>query len=480
MVLGLLAATLVMVSGAGAGTTTNKLDLSTPTAINAYLQSKGIDPSTVVTQTGVNNYAGPSCPGLGWSCTTSTRVVQVAAPNGQNVDQCQGGAFTSDGCVVMQLTGERNTAKCSEHTGTTQYCLIVQQGSVRNFARVDQLISESGAGTLEGTQVADVTQGPASQKNELQLDQDIQQSTNVGDPQTENAHNYALVDQSASANGDNFAHVHQSQNQDETGGAGAQNQNTGPVPVTGVTGIDDAIAACNSGAASASNFRVTTPNACAKFAQTADSGDNEAHLHQLVNENEKTSANATQLQGGATNGLGGSFELTSDGGQSHNHTTQHEQQVATTNGGSQTQVDPVGCCGASVTGPGFENIDQFTTQQAKGGVADQTAALVGTADATGGSCSVGHHARQNQASANEQFSDNTPPCTLDIETDCASTTGGEESGGSCSTCPPDCPDVVPEITVLPALPVTLGATLAPLDVTTEPASYTLPSWYESF
>jgi hypothetical protein len=474
------------VSGAGAETNTvKKLDLSTPAAINSFLQSKGINPSTVVTQTGVNNYAGPNCPGIGWSCTTSTRVVQIASPNGQNVDQCQGGEFSEEegGCVVMQLTGERNTAKCIEHTGTFQYCLIVQAGTVRNFARVDQLISESGAATLDGTQVADVTQQNATLLNELQADQDIGQTTNVGDPQQENAHNYAVVSQQASANGNNFAHVHQSQDQNETGGAGTQDQNTGPIPVTGFTGADAAIAECNAAASVASHGRVTTPNACGKFTASADAGNNDGHLHQLVNENEKTSASGSsvmQLQGGATNGLGGSFELESTSGKSNDHATQHEQQKATTNGGSQTQVDPAGCCGASVVGQGSENIDQFATQQANGGFANQDAALIGTADATGGSCSVGHHARQNEASANEEFSDNTPPCVLDVETDCFSTSGGEESGGSCSTCPPDCPDIVPEITVLPALPVTLGATLAPLDVTAEPSSYTLPSWYEPF
>ena len=75
--LALLAAALTLGGSAGAGTSgqlPKKIDLTNPAAVDAYLSSLGVDPSTVVRQVGLNNYAGPNCPGVGWNCTTSTKV----------------------------------------------------------------------------------------------------------------------------------------------------------------------------------------------------------------------------------------------------------------------------------------------------------------------------------------------------------------------------------------------------------------------
>ena len=66
------------VAGA-AGQGSNRIDLSSRAAINDYLRSIGVNPQGVVVQRGARVYAGPSCPGAGWTCTRATRVVQLAA-----------------------------------------------------------------------------------------------------------------------------------------------------------------------------------------------------------------------------------------------------------------------------------------------------------------------------------------------------------------------------------------------------------------
>jgi hypothetical protein len=93
--LAMLAAGLVLVTGAGAGTRpaapSKALDLSSLSKIKTYLRSIGVNPRSVVIQRAKRNYARPNCPGSGWNCTTSTRVLKVG---GQNTAEC-----TDDMCV---------------------------------------------------------------------------------------------------------------------------------------------------------------------------------------------------------------------------------------------------------------------------------------------------------------------------------------------------------------------------------------------
>src|SRR5207249_6552027 len=113
----------LLLGSSGAGAALPKApDLSSRAAIVSYLQSINVDPATVTWQEGLLNYAGPSCPGVGWNCTTSTRVVQIAAPGGENKVECEakpdGTADNPPGtqsCTIMQ-TGlpEHNHAKCEE------------------------------------------------------------------------------------------------------------------------------------------------------------------------------------------------------------------------------------------------------------------------------------------------------------------------------------------------------------------------------
>src|SRR4051794_23204 len=77
----------------------------------------------LVVQTGFRNYAGPTCPGFGWTCSTSGNVIQAATPGGRNVAVC-----TDDACTVTQTAvAGANRARCIQlGAAQTQSCTIVQ------------------------------------------------------------------------------------------------------------------------------------------------------------------------------------------------------------------------------------------------------------------------------------------------------------------------------------------------------------------
>src|SRR3954466_3543834 len=81
---GVLAAVVfaaVSVSSAWGGTA--KIDLSTRAGVTQYLLAHGIDPTGMVIQRGARNYAGPTCPGKGWTCSHAARVVQISSDANQ-------------------------------------------------------------------------------------------------------------------------------------------------------------------------------------------------------------------------------------------------------------------------------------------------------------------------------------------------------------------------------------------------------------
>ena len=473
-----MAASLAGGAGASATSKPSGPDLSSPTAIANYLTSKGINPATVVTQAGLNNYAGPSCPGLGWTCTTSTRVVQIAAPGGQNVTNCTD-TITGE-CISIQQSDTRNTATCVEKTAPIQHCMITQTGA-RNFARVDQYYSDNSSAS-DAVQTADVSQLEATDKNELQLDQDIQQKTSTGDPQSQNAHQFVVLTQSGNGPTNNFAHVHQAQNQDEGGNAAQQNQNT-----TNASSFANPDAA-STAATCASLGGVPNPNLCARFDQSTDDGNNEAHLHQLGAESEKSSAAANQAQGQPDGGEASSLDQYVYGsGTNRNESVQHKQQDAKSNGGVATQWDPVRCCGVSQVGGANDRNDtnQLVDQSAAGGTYTQNADVTGHVDivsggdlaalpsagGVSGTCSVSHHVRQNDEGTNTNVTDNSAPCDVFLETFCTSSNAPPSSSPSSAAASMPC--TTPDL-------ATGGADLPAFDVTAEPASYSTPSWYQNF
>jgi hypothetical protein len=176
-------ACVALVSGAGAATHSGvragaaKFDLSTRTGVVRYLASVGLRSHGFVIQRGHRNYAGPSCPGKGWTCTRSTRVVQVTTRQG-DVNRYEYSAPAAPGspCGTVQ-SGPSNNAKAIITAGTTQSCTITQNatGSGGNFAQLSETIVGSGA-SQTASQEAQVTQTSVTGSNSVQITQKVTQS----------------------------------------------------------------------------------------------------------------------------------------------------------------------------------------------------------------------------------------------------------------------------------------------------------------
>ena len=168
---GVMAAVAVLASSVGAAPTPAKhtIRLSTTAAVKHYLRSLGISPKGVVIQRGARNYAGPRCPGKGWNCTKSRRVVQIAT--GRRAGATAERSFHTTGSTT-------NVATCVRLTGSSQSCVIVQTGGagVSNKAVVGQAIGQVGQ-TLGATQTATVTQTSTNGSNSVLLDQAIGQAS---------------------------------------------------------------------------------------------------------------------------------------------------------------------------------------------------------------------------------------------------------------------------------------------------------------
>jgi len=468
---------LLTASGAGAGTK-NRLDLSSPAAINAYLTSKGINPATVTWQTGLHNYAGPSCPGIGWTCTTSTKVVQVSAAGGQNKFDCEPeedqSVLTDEGsntCVIVQM-GDDNKARCKlRDTGPeeSQKCDITQTEAERNSADIDMTI-EQRTGPEQGADQQAFVHQEASERNQSQVHQAVKQQTSTGDPQTQNAYQLANVTQIVDGS-DNFSHIHQTQDQDESGNAAEQNQNTEAQPF------------CEDKQA----------NQCALVLQQDGGGDNASHLHQAIGEQQSTkAADATQLQGDLPTGQEGAIHQENPDGAGPNADLANQDQRQRASGpGGTTQAQHTGdgkCCGPSQIGGrnNHEFIHQSSTQSASEDSAEQDALLIGEVHQgsdPSNACSIDQHARINDASSHESVSGTDAEClTLFLATTCYS----GESVATCTTTqnpcdvPPFCDFSVESTLPLLGLPTspTFGRDIAMPDYTSEPSGYVDPGgWW---
>jgi len=183
-------------------------DLSSRQGAVSYLRSLGLNPDGFVIQRGKRNYAGSKCPGRGWTCTTSTRVLQISTA-GTNVGNCNGtnlsGSGASYSCEIVQETGGSNAATCALTTddsgdGTptgpiTQSCTIKQKvlstgkKTGKNTATITQRISSQRAGTgctsltllasdlqCVNGQSASIAQTNSSGPNEAYITQSVAQS----------------------------------------------------------------------------------------------------------------------------------------------------------------------------------------------------------------------------------------------------------------------------------------------------------------
>jgi hypothetical protein len=181
---------------------------------------------------------------------------------------------------------------------------------------------------------------------------------------------------------------------------------------------------------------VFSAHICSNIAQSSEAGDNDAHLSQSVHEDAKTDAVANQQQGNFGGGLDGRVHQDTDTGKQHNDANQDKQQHAKgAPGSSQTQVDPMYCCGAGsqVGGTGKESIDQASSQDASEADAFQESSLIGQSLTPDGTCDVKQHARNN-ADATTNSASLSPCPFLILGTEC--TSGGEEEEPGCTAFPP--------------------------------------------
>jgi hypothetical protein len=484
---GVLAVALLTPASGGAGSALPKApDLSSPAAIVKYLQSIGVDPATVTWQQGLLNYAGPSCPGVGWNCTTSTRVVQITTAGGENRTECKGKPADSttvtpgdQTCLVVQeapLKGA-NHAKCDEKSDeafVVQVCTIMQDNpGGSNHADVHQENHAKEEALQDATQTADVMQ--TGDDNHSEIHQDVHQSLTGGDPQQQDAHQFAFVDQTAPGSS-NFSHVHQTQDQNESGAAGTQLQNTEPAP-----------SECGS--------RKPDPNQCAIVTQRGnapESAKNDSHLHQKIGERQSTTAfTGSQQQGLATGGQGGEIHQENPVGlgKNHDHAHQDLRQRQSAPPGSlvtQSQQTDPSCCGFSQVGgdENREDIHQSTTQSASGDFFDQFSDLFGHVEQTSGDeesasltvqptqpetsdnkCRIDQHGRNNDGSGHFSVSGEGAVCEfLTLETICTS--------GGCG--PPSEESVdgieLPTVLTFPSM-ATFGQPIDMPDYTAEPEDF---------
>jgi len=421
------AASMILV-GAGAAAASGP-DLSSPQSADAYLVSIGVNPASVEHQSGQLNYAGPKCPGKGWTCTTNTRVVQLAAAGGQNRVDCTGETFTEGGqtCVVVQ-NGDDNNARCVERSSAAtqaQSCTITQTG-LRNEALIDQSVDQNDGSTQTATQDATLTQTSSGSINRGTIRQSAKQSTKTGDAQTQNADQSVKSVQTGSGSAANQLNVDQSQNQDAKGGTSQQQNASSPT-----------LADCAPGTP------VFSAHVCSNATQSSNAGDNDLHLSQKVDEHADTGAVANQQQGNFGGGVDARIHQDTVSGKQRNDANQDKRQHAkAADGSNQTQVDPMFCCGAGSQVGGSnskESIDQASTQDASSADAFQESSLIGESLTPDGTCDVKQHGRDNADSTTNSVT--LSPCPFVIlATEC--TSGGEEEAPGCTaftpiTTPPD-------------------------------------------
>jgi hypothetical protein len=379
----LLALTMAMAVATAPVASADSPDLSSDQAINAYLVSIGVDPAEAVWQEGLKNYAGPSCPGLGWTCAPADApIVQIAAPLGTNLFSC-----TGLDCVAVQIAlgAGQNDAECDrgdKHADmATQVCDITQENTIgNNVAGINQSIEQKGS-TVTARQVAHILQS-GDGKNTAGFHQVILQSSQVtGTPQSQDAYQAATLEQ-VSGSGDNSSNIDQRQTQTQraSGSEIMQAQNT-------AGGTD--LLLCDRPEETFDQAK----NQCAEVSQESTDGNNSSNLSQLISERQ-TAGNAEdvdQVQGTfvfLTGGQAGTVDQLSTS-PADSDAVQDMRQVQTagivTNSLSQSQDtgDPR-CCQMQFTNPdNMADITQTTDQQASDPSADQQATLQGDCDSSG-------------------------------------------------------------------------------------------------
>jgi len=331
-----VAAAAMSIGSAGASTATSgqTVDLSTDQAVVSYLTSLGIDPTGVVIQRGALNYAGPSCPGAGWNCTTATKVVQVASAGGSNVGECTDrpppGPGPPQNCTIVQAptdTSADNHATCiekSDDPAAVQSCDITQTSEAGdNHAVVEQVVHNDLVGsTQSGQQDASITQTSTTGVNVANWQQTIHfTSHDHSGPSTESQDGFqrAVINQNSSSgdsssDGTQFEHF----TQDAHDGMIKQGQNA---TTTSASPFGD----CHPDSSTPAAAQVTAPNSCALVTQGSGSGKLDSKVDQMnhLQLNAHSDGEITQNQGLPAGGLDLGVDQHSSG-VATNQNAQHE------------------------------------------------------------------------------------------------------------------------------------------------------------
>ncbi len=362
------AAATTLVSSAGAApqqASALTASLTSRAAASAYLRSLGINPVGVTIQRGAHNYAGPNCPGKGWTCTRSTRVLQVSQQAGRaNQVECgPDGVVTDEGgdCEIVQVSSEAtNSAECNQSSGdanANERCVIFQTNSIgSNIATVNQSVdtANSESSTQNVTQYIGINQQNGNGSNQARIGpnsdpsggQSINESGTPFGSQSQDASQQISLTQK-STGGDNNADIAQSLTEDENanadGGTLSETQNT--------------------------NTR--EPNTNTGITQTSNSGANDVNMsqsHELSQSVSSPGTGSSQTQGAPGGGINSVVDQQSSGLSSFtNHQSENQFQFAP--GGSegivaQTQYGPMWSDPQQGNPGNVNNLTQDSSQQA--------------------------------------------------------------------------------------------------------------------
>lgn len=306
-------------------------DLRTHAGAARFLRAIGLDPRHVVIQLGTRNYAGPKCPGRGWTCTKARRVLQMGTANLYTCSPRTAGS-SPNSCVILQNNGAGNgTATCTEvSTGPVQTCSVTQVSTTgTNTANVTQGLAQGGlgSGTQNATQNAVVLQTTGNGANKAFVTQGLVQALGRGSDhsdedandsddftpavstqitQQQDAHQNVYVKQVATG-GSNASTINQGQLQVERADHAPkitqlQNTNlaTAPTIDTNPSSSDPAtkVSACPTLSAADDPYA----NQCNTVQQTSSSGTDNSQVRQSYNEFQAASNCCTTQQGSQIQG----------------------------------------------------------------------------------------------------------------------------------------------------------------------------------
>jgi hypothetical protein len=439
-VLAALASAAVLTSSAGAVSQGSVgPNLSTRAGVVQYLTSHGIDARGIVVQRGSHNYAGPNCPGKGWTCTKATRVLQAGTTNQFTCTASTGGtANPPNQCVIIQSSsGADNNATCLEKIGDptgTQSCKIYQVNTTgANNAYVQQSIAAgaSSLGAQAATQNTEIAQSATSGSNNVQVNQDLKESQSASlaktasITQTQDGHQTTSVSQHSDT-GANNAKVLQSLQlkASATGGTSiTQNQDTnGNGPDT-----------------SAAIYQ----NSDQDSGPITSTGTNNAYVLQSNDLNAsgaKTGA-LTQNQGNFDTGIFNYTDQRSTGVSTTQVNQNEHQSLGESQYGSlsQTQIGPLWADPNQASNPG----DTFTVSQSSDQNGGPGADQVDKEEAACGSSGVCHltekASNDHQNVTNSCTSTPTSPCDIGVtlDTSCGTDCGSPTCFNSECTNPPE-------------------------------------------